>query len=259
MLSQMERREKHIRAVVKLERELSRQRWEPELHPLAEPYQKGWKRFYVLSERARKRPDREALASILPYLNSVKHHNRPDFKRRTRGRKRLVDIEQPLRRIALVHWYRQRFPGSWLKYFRLVRTRPECGPDSLEFAFPTLYELRIEERWITHVKVVDPLVVSQSMKLEQYAMQHHIWERYARLKGRSWRRWFKRYDPRQRVLAKVHQQEIRNALSNDQAADLRSPIRWTPLSRLFRFCARTAVVGFARWRANGMLSTNWRM
>ena len=232
MLSKQERDEKRIRSLIERNRELSRCRSHPALRKLNEPFQKGWKRLYVLSERACHRTDRQKLEAILPFLNSIRYCQRPDFKRRGRRSRRLVEIHQPLRVFPAYDWYRKRLPADWLKYFCFVRRHRQTGVDSYEFALPWLFDLHVEERWITHVRVVDPTVMSELARLDDHMSQHHVWGRYARLRGRKWRRWSKGDDPRQSILTREDEREMRRAIREGQAVDSWSSIRWTRFSRM---------------------------
>src|SRR5579862_9050720 len=56
--------------------------------------------------------------SRCPSIGTVVVHHSRDFRRRRGRRKKLVEIEQPLRSIPVYEWERKDYPEAWYRYFR---------------------------------------------------------------------------------------------------------------------------------------------
>ena len=116
MLNSHDLADRQVIAAVREHDALCRRRYT--IIKLEEPIQRGWRRFYVLSERASARRDRPMLEAILAVIGTVVVHHGRDFRRR-RGRcRKLVEIEQPLRPIPIHEWERKNYPDEWRRYFR---------------------------------------------------------------------------------------------------------------------------------------------
>ena len=157
---------------------------------LVEPFQSGWTRFFVLSQRSQQRRDARALETILGEINSEQHCWRLSFQfvRKHRFKKLSPRFEnQRLRRIRVWRWKQLRWPDEWLRYFR--RTfHPLPWNCRLEFERPELFEFKIVPRWITHVQQVDPAIEQRLDEIEKQLRPHGGWDRISYLKGGRGRR-----------------------------------------------------------------------
>jgi hypothetical protein len=164
---------------------------------LDEPIQRGWKRMHVLTSEARRRGDSEILAEIVRRIGNTQHHHDGKFLRRKgRGRrKRMVEIHQPLHEIPTSRWGRANLPESWEKYFRLEgRTKWKKRHEVWVFKYPYLFELRVEPNLYWYVRIPDPDAETRRQEISAWLRWNPGHERYANLRGKSWRR--KWLDPR---------------------------------------------------------------
>lgn len=181
---------------------------------LEQPYQRGWRRYYTLSERALDRPDRPTLEAILEVIGSVVVHHSRNFQRRRGRARKLCEIEQPLRPIPLHEWQRKNFPEQWRRYFQyqVLLERNQHWQPYWVFVQPSLYRLKIGRNWIHQVQEIDPEIESRLGELERWFELHQGWRHHGRLKGQrqSWH-WRGSDTPRQKLTNKEHRREIARA------------------------------------------------
>jgi hypothetical protein len=231
--------DKQVIAAVREYHALSQRRYT--ITRLPQPYQRGWRRHYVLAERAMHHPDRPMLESILEVIGSaIVHHSRSFQRRRGRSRK-LCEIEQPLRPIPIHEWQHKHYPNAWFRFFRyelLLEWNGHWQPYRV-FDQPSLYRLKVERNWIHDIRQIDSAIESRLSELERWLECHNGWHRHGRLKGhRQSYRWCNGEKDKQRQLAKEHRREIASARLNfpelDPAASTRCvrtrlrPIHFSP-------------------------------
>jgi hypothetical protein len=224
MLNSIELADRQIRAAVREDRALSRKLCT--ITKLEHPIQKGWRRFYTLSDHARTRRDQPTLEAILRVIGSVVVHHSIDFRRRRGRRKRLVEIEQPLRPIPVYEWARKKYPFEWLAYFRweLQLHWSRHWQPYWVFRQPSLYRLKIERNWLWYFREVDPTVETRLSELDRWLNARLGWQRYGWLKGKSQgRRWEPKITEKEKSLRREHQREIKRALGNFPDVDLNAP------------------------------------
>jgi hypothetical protein len=233
----IEQEEKQIRAIRRELRKLQRRINNPPSVRLEQPIQRGWVRRYVLTEKARYRPDHETLKAILGDIGTEKQCSRPDFlKRRGRSRK-LFEIDQPLKEIGTWEWSSRSHPRpeEWKKYFyRQSRYLYRQLVWLWIFSDPQLFELKVEPFWLTHLKLIEPLVIEREAELTAWMMHRNGFARYENLKGKlvQWRpvdSWRHRHE-----LEKQEQTELRHFLVQHEEAETKSRAWWFRFS-LFLF------------------------
>lgn len=193
---------------------------------LDEPIQRGWRRFHVLTAKAKLRPDSEILEAILLFVGTLQFRNSPDFrKRRGSGRrKRFFEIEQPLRELTVGGWEALRLPESCLRYFRLEeRNHYRAWLNVLVFVSPHVFELKIEPNWVTEVWEPDPAVSQRIAEIENWLSHRNRKFRLNRLQDRSCKYWC--LSSRQPALEKLAECEMRDAISGLSEADPVVPLR----------------------------------
>jgi hypothetical protein len=154
-------------------------------------------------------------------IGTVHFRNSPDFrKKRGRGkRRRFVEIEQPVRAISVGEWDRCRLPETWLNYFRLEkRCDYRVWLDVLVFASPHVFELKVEPNWITEISVCDPSVSQRIAEIENWLWHRKRKHRLDRLCGRPGR-WRRCPSDRERLLERLAEREVRDAMSGLSEAD----------------------------------------
>ena len=200
---------------------------------LDEPIQRGWRRSYVLSERAAARRDCPVLEAILAVIGTVVVHRSRDFCRRRGRSKKLVEIEQPLRVIPIHEWDRKNYPREWHRYFRyeLILQWNRHWQPYWVFTQPSLYELKIERNWLWYFREVDPAIETRLSELSRWLESRAGWRRYDWLKGRSQgRRWEHGDTAKQRSLKHEHRREIERAYNTFPEVEPVAPMRRARLS-----------------------------
>jgi hypothetical protein len=184
------------------------------IRDLETPYQRGWRRDYVLTERSRDREDREVLEDILKIIGSTIVRPDRSFKGRQRRTGALCEISQPLRPISNNEWIYKKYPTRWIRYFRyeLRLERNNHWQPYWIFILPSLYRLKISRNMIHQVRDIDPDIERRIGELERWFEISQAWARLSWLKGRrqSWH-WRGSDDPKQKLTNKRHRQEIARA------------------------------------------------
>ena len=183
-----------IRALTRELRQLDRQIQNPPSVRLEEPIQRGWVRKYVLTQEAENRPDLNILEADPRNIGSEMHNKNPLFLKKKHWRSRkLVHVEQPLREILVDYWSTKRHPrpDEWKPYFHLEYKWHSWRGFQWFYVFTEahLFELRVQPHWLTHLKLIDPVIIRHKAELEAW-MKHHngVFPGYRRLKGK-WAHW----------------------------------------------------------------------
>jgi hypothetical protein len=224
--------EKKIRSVARELKKIGREVQNPPSVRLKEPIQRGWLRKYVLTKEAQSRPDAQVLEDILKVIGTTQYHWRRVFVRGRRAGRHMIEMKQPLKEILIDTWkrYPTDYPDTWKRYFHLeykqggyVWYGRQSGHQwHYVFTDPHLFELKVERHWLTHVKIIDPLLIEHQAELEAWMEGRRGWNRYGRLKGRS--NWWKK-SPLQRKLEARAQKELRRFITNPEEAEMKSSIR----------------------------------
>jgi hypothetical protein len=209
---------------------------------LDRPIQRGWRRSYVLSESGATRPDRLVLEAILIVIGSAIVSWRRDFCRRRGRRRKLFEIEQPLKSIPIYEWKRKNYPDDWLSYFsvELVQDWNQQWCPHWVFEQPSLYELRVERNWLWYFREVDPAVETRLSELDRWLECRQGWRRYCWLKGRRQHGWWTDRNNRRRELRREHQREITRAIMIFPEVEPAAPTRRN------RFSFRRVPFNFSR-------------
>ncbi|RYZ86289.1 MAG: hypothetical protein EOO68_29120, partial [Moraxellaceae bacterium] len=160
---QKEDRDKQL---LKLDREHSALRANPErvtIKQLDEPYQKGWKRLYVLRPEVARSDEAAFYQHILDYINDVQYHYDASFKKR-KHRKDLDNRGLPeLKTIDAYYWDlnkpdftdAQRACFNKVEYWDAVRYKTAYR---YQFAKPHLFEIKVLPHIVTTIREVDVLM-----------------------------------------------------------------------------------------------------
>ncbi len=203
------------------------------IRQLEVPYQRGWRRSYVLGERSKEREDRPILEAILQIIGST--IIRPDrrFQGRKRRTRKLCEISQPLRPISNNEWIYKNYPCSWLRYFRyeLRLERNNHWQPYWIFDQALIYQLKISRNMIHEVREIDPAVERRIGELDRWFELHQAWRRYSQLRGQrqSWH-WRGADSPKQKLTNKRHRREIANAYEIFPEVDPAASVRRVPTS-----------------------------
>ena len=166
--------------------------------PLKEPYQKGWKRTFVLREDVRISKYATFYETLLTKINSVMYWQNKTFtKTRRRKRKKVQEpIEQTLKSFSLREWEHIKNP--------LTEAERKCfhtekhwlkNSDVFEIYYvfnePWRYVLKIEPHIIAEVKMLDEVLEQQIGELKKLIYNNNYGHKIEKLnKGRvsNWRR-----------------------------------------------------------------------
>lgn len=203
---------KELRAVKKAQRELGF----AELKP---PVQKGWKRFFVLRPDVERSSDAEFFRQLLEKINTVTYSHRKDFKhkRRRHGKKVDVDRIQLLREFYSYEWPKLKLTEREMSYFR--KDWEFVGNSTsvrLKYVFtePWRYVLRVRPNMITHVRIIDPQLMSREKELDNYFERNRLYPRLFKL-SEGWYKYYWEYKSRpgnRHILKRELYDELRNNL-----------------------------------------------
>ncbi len=203
------------------------------IRQLDEPFQRGWRRSYALSETSWNRDDRPVLEAILEIIGSTVIHHTRNFQRRRGRSRKLCEIEQPLRPIPIHEWERKNYPRSWHRYFhyQLLLTLGNHWQPYWVFTHPSFYQLKISRNMIHEVRVIDPGIERRIGELERWFEINQAWARLGWLKGqRQSYRWCDGEATRQKLTNKRHRQEIARAHEIFPEVDPAASVRRIPTS-----------------------------
>jgi hypothetical protein len=215
MLNEQDYADRQIRAAVKERDELYLSRFA--FVPLDEPIQRGWLRFFVLGEHAKRRRDADTLTAILAVINTKRRSRNREFMVRQRRTKRLIEIEQSVRSIRNREWEKRSLPAAWFPYFHIYHYYEWERPAfRAEFAYPSLFTLHIEPNWVWHIHDVDPAVETRISELDRWIESRGRWRRWGWLNGEPQRyRWREQESAKQRSLWREHEKLMCNAMRGE--------------------------------------------
>lgn len=163
--------------------------------PVAPPYQRGWKRTFVLRADVAQSADAAFFATLLQKINTVMYHRNEQFthyRRKTyRGKMLAEPIPQELIVFYSWQWDSAECPltDKERRYFRpVVRWLPRWQKFSVhyEFAEPWRYVLQVSTHMVTHVRATDSELDSELQRIDNYLTGHHLYPVYTRLRGQSY-------------------------------------------------------------------------
>ena len=170
--------------------------------PLAHPYQRGWKRLFVLRDDIRRGPKADFYEALLQKINTVQyHHDRAfKFKKRRKARYGYKVKKQELREIDSYDWDYNRLKLS--EEERTYFTRVEylhATYRRLEIKYvitdPWRFVLRVMPHVVTVVKLHDEVLQQEIDEIDSYIDHHFYGPRVHRLtNGRRRYRWKNEYE-----------------------------------------------------------------
>jgi hypothetical protein len=164
--------------------------------PLAEPYQRGWKRTFVLREDVARSGKANFYAALLPKINTTMYSPDKSFKRKSKRRKnrkrQYEERQQLLREFYTREWMHNcKLSPEEKAHFYPKECRSRDGKTmtiKYVFAEPWRFVLRISPRMITHAKMHDEVLEQEIRQVANYIDKHHLSPRIMKLtRGQSWR------------------------------------------------------------------------
>ena len=167
--------EKQMIRLYKLRTKLRHDRQRQPWVPLAEPYQKGWKRFFVLREDIRRSKDADFYQTLLDRINTVQYSRDKAFRKRKRRMRRYVyTVEtQALKEISEREWASPKLKlteKERMLFFRYERWCPQGKYWKAGYVFvePWRFVLRIRPHMITEQRMIDADLEAELRLLENY-------------------------------------------------------------------------------------------
>jgi len=164
--------------------------------PLAQPYQRGWKRFFVLRDDIKRDPKADFYEALLTKINTVEYHYDKSFKRKKlrKGRNVYIVKQQLLGEFSEYGWQVNRMgltEAEKVCFTRVEYVNSNRRPDAkYVFTEPWRYVLKIAPHMVTHIKLMDVDIERELSFINQYIDKNHLNPRIFRLtRGRScyWR------------------------------------------------------------------------
>lgn len=183
--------------------------------PLDDPYQRGWKRLWVLRPEAAKSDKADIYQGILDKLTEVQYHYDESFK-------------QPKRKGAWHRYYFDKLPKlyaidsyywntNWHKFTEEQREcfkqakywdeKDRCWKTYYEFAFPELITIAVFPRIIDKVKLQDNDLEQQLAFIDDKLYGMPNWMRLTKITGGKYKNWYSKSVP--------EKEKYRNPLKNN--------------------------------------------
>ena len=149
--------------------------------PLENPYQRGWKRYFVLREDVAHSPRAEFYSILLNKINTFEYHHDKTFKRKKRRRGRCgYEIKrQSLRELTPYLWNsskldlseQERGCFSQIETYDVKTRRQEI---KYVFTEPWRYKLKVAPHMITHKKLMNSDIVSELDRIANHIQTRHL-------------------------------------------------------------------------------------
>ncbi|TFF40675.1 hypothetical protein [Mucilaginibacter psychrotolerans] len=162
---------------------------------LAEPYQSGWMRFFVLRDDIKRGPKAEFYETLLAKINTVECHHDKSFKRKKRRKGRYIykAKEQKLRELDLYDWYHSKpilTERERVCFIRVESYNVKARSLQVRYVFtePWRYVLKIAPYIITHKKALDVDIEAELAYIADRIDSNYLEPRLNRLtRGRCFR------------------------------------------------------------------------
>ncbi|MGJ8726240.1 MAG: hypothetical protein ACSHYB_16950 [Roseibacillus sp.] len=228
-----------ILALERERRDLWNQLRKAPLEELKEPYQKGWERFFVLSEQAKRRKDAEKLELALSLIRNYQRCSVNPFRHYRYKSKRMVPWEHNLSGLRARAFLSQRTSEEVMQYFR-VRLREPLTRERVRelvrsgwqgkfwFRYPEYAVSQVQPFMITHCRVALPEVESRLSEVEATLRKDGNEYRLRHLKDWGFSCW-RRMDERAQEMKEVPliRREIEEAIFDFESKQ--EPSYWCPV------------------------------
>jgi predicted nucleic acid-binding protein len=203
-------RDKQLIQLDKRRTELGQQKKLLPLMPLKVPYQRGWKRFFVLHDDLKRSPMAAFYETLLVKINTIEYHYDKSFKRKKRRKKRYgFEMRQQM--------LREFYPYSWqTNRINLTDDEKACFTRVETFDVKTRridvkyvfteswhYVLKVMPNIITHTKLMDADIERELSYIDDHIDNNHFAPRINLLtRGRNYR-WKNRFNERIKYINKL--------------------------------------------------------
>jgi len=179
------------------------------LVPLREPYQKGWKRSFIIRADVKRSSAAPFYEALLPKINTVEYSADQQFKckKRRKSRKTYLVRQQYLKTFTKQEWDSM-FTIKEKPHFHLKQTwNSKQRIWNIRFLFnePWRYVLKVEPHIITHVKMIDSVLEQQISEVNNYIERNYLRPRMTKIRGGGYN-YYRRTD--------TEKEKYRNTLKN---------------------------------------------
>lgn len=205
--------DKQLLQIIRKRKLLWKQRLDLPMVPLENPYQKGWKRHFVLREDIQRSPNAAFYVQLLEKINTVQYHAEKSFKLKKKRKRRKAPLEkrQFLQEFSEWQWQHHSLKLTELDkaHFHLYEQISKNGKEKLlryRFNEPWRYVLQVKPHFITAVKMLDQALEQEIKLLGNHVDYHHLQPRMDKLTGGCYRyqKW-----------RKINNRSYRNRLQKD--------------------------------------------
>lgn len=173
--------EKQIRKKYKRSKELWEIKRDIPWIPLEEPYQRGFVRFFVVTEEVMRTKDAEFFEGILKKINTFMYSEIRHFlkKKKKFGRRIYVEREQKLKSLSSYEWNNPKIQLTQRERQYFLKRNEYCPfrktyYDYYDFIEPWRFTLRIRPNMITHYKPLNAELEKEYAEVESYVNQHKV-------------------------------------------------------------------------------------
>ncbi len=177
-------------------RKLWKEKHEIDWVELDEPYQKGYKRFFILREDVARSSRADFFESLLRKINTIQYSdNRKFLKRKRKDRKKIwVEKEQNLRAICECAWNSNKMKLTEEEKCYFVRKEKYHAASkskkiSYVFIEPWRYVLKIIPHIITHYKPIDTELESKIKQIDNYLARNFLNDKLYKMKAGNLNKW----------------------------------------------------------------------
>lgn len=160
------------------------------LVPIENPYQKGWKRFFVVREDVLKSKEGEFFENLLLKINTFQYSNQKKFTERKRRNQKKVDAPKEQKLLDLfpreLNCEKLNLSDKEKKYFEQVEKWCAINKNFrtvFQFTESWRYVLKIKPNIITHKQSIDSDLESQYNRLENYITNKDLRRKINKIKG----------------------------------------------------------------------------
>lgn len=183
--------DKQVIQIIKKREQYWQQRCDLPWVPLEEPYQRGWKRHFVLREDIQRSAMGHFYQQFLKNINTFQFSPDKSFKakRKRKQRKTTVDRKQFLREFPEWQWNSDKYHSlnelekTQFHLYEKWDDKSKTVKMVYRFNEPWRYVLKIVPNLITHVKLLDSQLEQDIQRLDNFITQHQIEARIYKLTG----------------------------------------------------------------------------
>lgn len=174
--------EKKLLATVRERDRLLQATWDAPIIPLAEPFQRGWNRQFIIRDDITRRSDAHVFKQILPHINQVWFsRDRDNWDRYDAFGNLCPQLPQIIRNHV---WNQLQFSSELAKWFSHGHFHhSQQIVEGWQFKFPYFFTFDIQPNIVTHTRTVLPDVESKISECDSIIRRLGGWERYCHLRG----------------------------------------------------------------------------